>query len=101
MSATVTIVLGNLHSLTLNIAEYLNSSTEVFSKLFLLSKLKYCKIKYQIITDYNLLPNYLPISPIEHLIINAPFPHISLYNLIHSIPKLRCLLVLADIYPNP
>jgi len=70
-----------------------DSSTEVFSKLFLLSKLKYCKIKYRIITNYNPLPNYLNISPVEHLIINAPFPHNSLYNLIHSISKLRRLSV--------
>jgi hypothetical protein len=85
--------LTNLHSLTLNIAEYVDSLIEVFSKVFLLSKLKFCKIKYRIKTDYNPLPNCLSISPIEHLIINARFPLNSLYNLIDCIPKLRRLSV--------
>jgi len=82
-----------VHYDTFFFSEYVDSSIEVFSKVFLLSKLKFCKIKYRIKTDYNPLPNCLSISPVEHLIINARFRLNSLYNLIDCIPKLRRLSV--------
>jgi len=83
----------NLHSLTLDIAEYLDNSIDIFPKLFLLSKLKYCSIKYQSKSDYNPLSNYLNISSIEHLTINARFPYNELYKLFYCVPKIRYLSI--------
>ncbi|CAF3044375.1 unnamed protein product, partial [Rotaria sp. Silwood2] len=93
--------LFNLRSLTLNIAEYVDSSIDIFSKLFLLPKLKYCYIKYQIKSDYSPLSNYLNISSIEHLIINARFPYNELYKLMDCIPKIRYLSINYIIRSSP
>jgi hypothetical protein len=89
-------VLPNLHSLVLNPAEYVQNSTDVFSKIFRLSKLKYCKITYRIKIDDDPLPDYFSkydYSPVEHLSINARFPHGSLNNLLYCFPKLRRLSI--------
>ncbi len=83
--------LPNLHLLVLNLAEYVQNSIDVFSKIFLLSKLKYCKITYRIKVYEDPLPCYFSkydYSPVEHLIIDARFPHDSLNNLLYCFPKL-------------
>ncbi|CAF3479752.1 unnamed protein product [Rotaria socialis] len=93
--------LPNLHSLVLNPAEYVENSTDTFCKIFRLSKLKYCKIKYQIKIDEDPLPNYFnecDYSSVEHLIIDARFPYGSLNSLLYCFPKLHRLSIDCLVY---
>ncbi|CAF3433262.1 unnamed protein product [Rotaria socialis] len=93
--------LPNLHSLVLNPAEYVENATDTFCKIFRLSKLKYCKIKYQIKIDEDPLPNYFnecDYSSVEHLIIDARFPYGSLNSLLYCFPKLHRLSIDCLVY---
>ncbi|CAF2074538.1 unnamed protein product [Rotaria magnacalcarata] len=93
--------LPNLHTLVLNPAEYVENATDIFSKIVRLSKLKYCKIKYQIKIDDDPLPNYFndcDYSSVEHLIIDARFSYGSLNSLLYCFPKLRRLSIDCLVY---
>ncbi|CAF3564785.1 unnamed protein product, partial [Rotaria sp. Silwood2] len=84
--------LPKFHSLTISIGDYIESLDMIFFDLFHLSKLNYCKIKYETknseyplsihMTEYNL-------SSIQYLIINGRFPFKSLNNLLCALTKLR------------
>ncbi|CAF4115220.1 unnamed protein product, partial [Rotaria sp. Silwood2] len=86
--------LPKFHSLTISIGDYIESLDMIFFDLFHLSKLNYCKIKYETknseyplsihMTEYNL-------SSIQYLIINGRFPFKSLNNLLCALTKLRHL----------
>ncbi|CAF3142021.1 unnamed protein product [Rotaria sp. Silwood2] len=88
--------LRKLHSLTISISDYIESLSLIFARIFLLSKLKYCKIEYQtknyeeplltIFTEYDY-------SPIQSLIINGRFPFDSFSHLLCCLPKLQYISI--------
>ncbi|CAF3768986.1 unnamed protein product [Rotaria sp. Silwood1] len=74
-------LLPNLHSLVLNLAEYVQNLNDIFSNIFRLPKLKYGKITYRIRIDQDLSGVYFSrfhCSPIETIIINRINPVIFL-----------------------
>ncbi|CAF1573541.1 unnamed protein product [Rotaria sp. Silwood1] len=88
--------LRKFHSLTISIGDYIESLSPIFSHIFFLSKLKYCKIEYQtkdyedplltIFTQYDY-------SPIQWLIINGRFPFDAFNKLLCCLPKLQHLSI--------
>ncbi|CAF1412464.1 unnamed protein product [Rotaria magnacalcarata] len=88
--------LPKLHSLTISPGEYVQSSSHLFSSVFSLLKLKYCKIIIQTKVSETMFPAYLSEydeSPIEYLIIDGRFPFESLNNLLSCLPRLRHLSI--------
>ncbi|CAF3164044.1 unnamed protein product [Rotaria sp. Silwood2] len=88
--------LSNLHSLVLNLAEYVQNLNDIFSNIFRLPKLKYGKITYRIRIDQDLSSGYFSrfhCIPIETLIFNGPFSNDSLNNLLYHFPKLHHLSI--------
>ncbi|CAF3494983.1 unnamed protein product [Rotaria socialis] len=88
--------LPKLHSLTISPGEYVQSSSHLFSSIFSLHKLKYCKIIIQTKVSETMFPAYLSEydeSPIEYLIIDGRFPFESLNNLLSCLPRLRHLSI--------
>jgi hypothetical protein len=93
---TYSMFLPKLRSLVLNLADYVQYSTTLFSSIFLISKLKYCKITYQ--TKIYRQPSDIFFdkderSSIEHLVINTGFLFESFGDLLNCLPKLRHLSV--------
>ncbi|CAF1155161.1 unnamed protein product [Rotaria sordida] len=82
--------LPNLHSLIISFVEPILEIDYLFAQIFRLSKLKYCKIKYDIQFYTELFYSFTEYvsSPIEYLIINSPFPFKAFHNLLHFLPKL-------------
>ncbi|CAF4598888.1 unnamed protein product, partial [Rotaria magnacalcarata] len=86
--------LSKLHSLTISVAAGYNQQSldRIFSNIFHLPKLKYCKIEYEIkrLEDepVQLYFTHRDSSPIECLIINGRFPFNGFQNLLWRLPKL-------------
>ncbi|CAF1102934.1 unnamed protein product [Rotaria sordida] len=88
--------LPNLHSMVLHPAEYVQSSIDIFSEIFLLSTLKYFKLTYQMRIYEDSLSSYswqYGHSTIEHLTINTCFPDSLLIDLLVCFPNLRRLSI--------
>ncbi|CAF1642143.1 unnamed protein product [Rotaria sp. Silwood1] len=87
--------LPNLHSLIISFGERILKIDYLFAQIFRLSKLKYCKIKYEIQYYEELFYSFTEYisSPIEYLIINAPFPFKAFHNLLCFLPKLQHLSI--------
>ncbi|CAF4977123.1 unnamed protein product, partial [Rotaria sp. Silwood1] len=87
--------LPNLHSLIISFGEGILKIDYLFAQIFRLSKLKYCKIKYEIQYCEELFYSFTEYisSPIEYLIINAPFPFKAFHNLLCFLPKLQHLSI--------
>ncbi|CAF1345964.1 unnamed protein product [Rotaria sp. Silwood1] len=87
--------LPNLHSLIISFGEGILKIDYLFAQIFRLSKLKYCKIKYEIQYCEELFYSFTEYisSPIEYLIINAPFPFKAFHNLLCYLPKLQHLSI--------
>ncbi|CAF4041480.1 unnamed protein product, partial [Rotaria sp. Silwood1] len=85
------ICLTTLHAITISFIEYISSLDIIFSQIFRLSTLKYCKIEYDqlLYIDFN---NYNS-SSIEYLIINGSFPIRAFHNLLCCLPKLQHLSI--------
>ncbi|CAF1523883.1 unnamed protein product [Rotaria sp. Silwood1] len=99
------IKLSKLHSLTISLIGYNQSLDVIFSNIFHLQKLKYCKIEYEIknLEDkpVQLYFTHRDFSPIECLIINGRFPFHRFSNLLWHLPELQhlsinCLVQLDD-----
>ncbi|CAF3666684.1 unnamed protein product [Rotaria sordida] len=88
--------LPNLHAITISLTEHISSLDTLFSQIFRLSTLKYCKIEYQIKNYQRPLfvysTNY-DSSSIEYLIINGRFPFSAFHNLLCCLPKLQHLSI--------
>ncbi|CAF1190306.1 unnamed protein product [Rotaria sordida] len=69
------IILPHLHSLTINLIDYIQNSTLFYLQLFRLSKLKYCKIQFESKDDEQLLPRFDYLNGID-------FKDIELYPLL-------------------
>ncbi|CAF2233828.1 unnamed protein product [Rotaria magnacalcarata] len=91
--------LSKLHSLTISLAAGYNQQSldRIFSNIFHLPKLKYCKIEYEIkrLGDepVQLYFTHRDSSPIECLIINGRFPFNGFQNLLWRLPKLQYLSI--------
>ncbi|CAF0874418.1 unnamed protein product [Rotaria sordida] len=88
--------LPKFHSLIISIGDYIESLDILFTHLFHLLTLKYCKIEYEIKNSEYPLSIYLTeydSSSIQYLIINGCFPFKSLNNLLCCLPKLRYLSI--------
>ncbi|CAF4552830.1 unnamed protein product, partial [Rotaria sp. Silwood2] len=88
--------LPKFHSLTISIGDYIESINCLFSDLFNLLTLKYCKIEYETKNYEHSLSLYFPkydSSSIQYLIINGRFSCKSLNNLLCSLPKLHHLSI--------
>ncbi|CAF4178641.1 unnamed protein product, partial [Rotaria sordida] len=85
------ICLTTLHAITISFLEHISSLDIIFSQIFRLSTLKYCKIEYQqlLFIDFT---NY-DSSPIEYLIINGRFSFSAFHNLLCCLPKLQHLSI--------
>ncbi|CAF4163292.1 unnamed protein product, partial [Rotaria sordida] len=85
------ICLTTLHAITISFLEHISSLDIIFSQIFRLSTLKYCKIEYQqlLFIDFT---NY-DSSPIEYLIINGHFSFSAFHNLLCCLPKLQHLSI--------
>ncbi|CAF1384714.1 unnamed protein product [Rotaria socialis] len=91
--------LPKLHSLVLSPIDNIQNPSFIFTHIFDLTKLKYCKIKYN--------EHALPIdfdeckqSSIEYLIIDSPFRYESFKKLLICLPKLRHLSINSLIGSN-
>ncbi|CAF1379616.1 unnamed protein product [Rotaria sordida] len=97
------IELPKLHSLTISLTSYNQSLDVIFSNIFHLRKLKYCKIEYEIkrIEDepFQLNFTHRDFSPIECLIINGRFPFHGFKNLLWRLPKLQHLSINCLVQP--
>ncbi|CAF1213217.1 unnamed protein product [Rotaria sordida] len=61
------IILPELHSLTINLTDYIQNSTLFYLQLFRLPKLKYCKIQFESKDEQQLLPRCInEFSSIEY-----------------------------------
>jgi hypothetical protein len=92
------ILLPKLHSLELNLADYIQDPSQIFVSIFRLPKLKSCKITYQTkIFEYPSLLFFdeYKCSPIEYLVVNSHFPYDSIDDLLFRLPKLRHLTMNA------
>ncbi|CAF4929017.1 unnamed protein product, partial [Rotaria sp. Silwood1] len=91
------IKLSKLHSLTISLIGYNQSLDVIFSNIFHLQKLKYCKIEYEIknLEDkpVQLYFTHRDFSPIECLIINGRFPFHRFSNLLWHLPQLQHLSI--------
>lgn len=88
--------LPKLHSLILYPIDYIQNPTVLFSEIFRLKKLKYCKLSYRIKDKENAFPIYFDQneqSSIEYLIINGPFRYELFQKLFLYLPKLRHLSI--------
>ncbi|CAF1475450.1 unnamed protein product, partial [Rotaria sp. Silwood1] len=87
--------LSNLHSLIISFGERILKIDNIFAQIFRLSKLKYCKIKYNIqyYTEFFYSFTEYVSSSIEYLIINGPFPFEAFHNLLCFLPKLQHLSI--------
>ncbi|CAF4401094.1 unnamed protein product, partial [Rotaria sordida] len=84
------IYLTTLDAITISFVERISSLDIIFSQIFRLSTLKYCKIEYrQLVIDFI---NYES-SSIEYLIINGHLPFSALHNLLCCLPKLQHLSI--------
>ncbi|CAF4495990.1 unnamed protein product [Rotaria sp. Silwood2] len=83
--------LTTLHAITISFVEYMPSLDTIFSQIFRLSTLKYCKIEYQQLSFIDFI-NYES-SSIEYLIINSHLPFSALHNLLCCLPKLQHLSI--------
>ncbi len=88
------ILLPRLHSLVVNLADYMDDLSRLFLSILRLPKLKFCTIAYQ--TKVQGYPSLLfsdecEQSPIEHLIIDSGFRFNFLNDLFFRLPKLRHL----------
>ncbi|CAF4003842.1 unnamed protein product [Rotaria sp. Silwood1] len=88
--------LQKLYSLSISIDDSIESLDILFTDLFNLSTLKYCKFKYE--TKTYELSSFLHVtkynsSSIEYLIINGRFPFKLLNNLLCCLPKLHYLSI--------
>ncbi|CAF3610681.1 unnamed protein product [Rotaria sp. Silwood1] len=84
--------LRELHSLIISLADHIQSLNVLFSSIFQLKKLKYCKIEYTIKDNQNSISFDLTrrvFSPIQYLIINGQFSFNSLNNLLSCLPELH------------
>ncbi|CAF4880651.1 unnamed protein product [Rotaria sp. Silwood1] len=90
------VYLHKFYSLTISISDYVESLTLIFARIFLLSKLKYCKIEYQTKNYEEPLFTILiedDYSPMQSLIINGRFPFDSFGHLLYCLPKLQHLSI--------
>ncbi|CAF1667454.1 unnamed protein product [Rotaria magnacalcarata] len=100
--------LPKLHSLTISLTAGCNQQSldGIFSNIFHLPKLKYCKIEYEIkrLEDepVQLYFTHRDSSLIECLIINGRFPFNQFQNLLWRLPKLQYLSIncLVESYDN-
>ncbi|CAF1017781.1 unnamed protein product [Rotaria sp. Silwood1] len=83
--------LTTLHAITISFVQHISSLDIIFSQIFRLSTLKYCKIEYQqfLLIDFI---NYES-SSIEYLIINGHLLFSALHNLLCCLPKLQHLSI--------
>ncbi|CAF4396655.1 unnamed protein product, partial [Rotaria sordida] len=85
------IYLTTLDAITISFVEHISSLDIIFSQIFRLSTLKYCKIEYQQLSFIDFI-NYES-SSIEYLIINGHIPFSALHNLLCCLPKLQHLSI--------
>ncbi|CAF1353483.1 unnamed protein product [Rotaria sordida] len=85
------ICLTTLHAITISFVKDISSLDIIFSQIFRISTLKYCKIEYQQILSID-FTNY-DSSSIEYLIINGNFPFNAFHNLLCCLPKLQHLSI--------
>ena len=88
--------LCKLHSLIISLVEPLADLTKLWTPIFRLRHLNYCKITYEIKSKENppsMILFETPRSPIEHLVLNTPFPYNSLDYLLYHLPELRHLSI--------
>ncbi|CAF1415359.1 unnamed protein product [Rotaria sordida] len=83
--------LTTLHAITISFAVHISSLDIIFSQIFRLSTLKYCKIEYQQLSFIDFI-NYES-SSIEYLIINGHLRFSALHNLLCCLPKLQHLSI--------
>ncbi|CAF1537936.1 unnamed protein product, partial [Rotaria sp. Silwood1] len=84
--------LPKLHTLIPSPIDYILNSTIIFTQVFCLKKLKYCKLTYRVKDNKNVLPidfDQYEQSSIEYLIINSPFQYESFQKLFIYLSKLR------------
>ncbi|CAF2646192.1 unnamed protein product [Rotaria sp. Silwood2] len=97
------IELPKLHSLTISLTGYKQSLDVIFSNIFHLRKLKYCKIEYEIkrLEDEPVQLDFThrDFSPIECLIINGRFPFNGFQNLLWRLPQLQHLSINCLVQP--
>ncbi|CAF4099524.1 unnamed protein product, partial [Rotaria sordida] len=88
------IILPHLHSLTINLIDYIQNSTLFYLQLFRLSKLKYCKIQFESKDDEQLLPRCTnEFSSIEYLVIKNCFRFQLLNNFLSYLSRLCYLSI--------
>ncbi|CAF3495642.1 unnamed protein product [Rotaria sp. Silwood1] len=88
--------LPKLHTLIPSPIDYILNSTIIFTQVFCLKKLKYCKLTYRVKDNKNVLPidfDQYEQSSIEYLIINSPFRYESFQKLFIYLSKLRHLSI--------
>lgn len=87
--------LPKFHSLDIEPIDQIRNPIDIYSQIFLLSKLKYCKISFNIKSDARLLPlSVKKYSPIEHLIIKNSIRFDQLERLLSYVPQLYRLTCL-------
>ncbi|CAF1134906.1 unnamed protein product [Rotaria sordida] len=83
------IILPELHSLTINLTDYIQNSTLFYLQLFHLPKLKYCKIQFESKDEQQLLPRCInEFSSIEYFIIKNCFQFQLLNNFLSYLPRI-------------
>ncbi|CAF0980559.1 unnamed protein product [Rotaria sordida] len=97
--------LHELYSLIISLADHIQSLSVLFSSIFQLKKLKYCKIEYTIKDDQNQKSISFDLtrhvfSPIQYLIINGDFPFNSLNNLLSCLPELHHISIQSLVNSN-